>query len=70
MASQGKYLIVDGKIVTEEDYYKVLAKERVRMFAYDPQLQLFPEAKVELAREQLRKRIDSGEELGVVVIWQ
>lgn len=65
-----QYIIVDGRKIPESDFYKALAVEQARGFAYDPQLQLFPDTKVEEARAQLKAKFDSGKSIDVVVIQQ
>jgi len=63
-----EYLIVNGQRIPESEFYKALGIVEAKRFAYDPQLQLFPNAKTEEARAQLRRKFDSGESIDVVVL--
>jgi hypothetical protein len=61
-------IVYQGKEIPMEEFHKQIALEGARKFAYDPQLQLFPEPKVEEARANLREQFDSGKTIDVVVI--
>ena len=51
-----------------KEFHEQIALEGAIKFAYDPQLQLFSEPKVEEAIVNLRKQFDSGKTIDVVVI--
>ena len=63
-----KYIRVHGQSMPMNEFYARLAMTQVQLFAYDPQLNLFPDPKVEEARAQLRKILDSGKPLEIIVI--
>lgn len=61
-------IVYQGKEILIEEFYKQIASENLRKFAYDSQLQLFPDSKVEEARANLRKQFDSGKTIDVIVV--
>jgi len=60
-------IVYKGKVVSIEEFNRQIALETLREFAYDQQLQLFPEPNVEEARANLRKQFDSGKTIDIVV---
>jgi len=65
-----EYIIVNGQRILKSDFYKALAVEQAKEFAYESQLQLFPDPKVEEARAQLKTRFNSGKSIDVIVVQQ
>ena len=61
-------IVYQGQEIPMEEFQKQIALAEARKFAYDPQLQLFPEPRVEEARANLRRQFDSGKTIDVVVI--
>ena len=61
-------IVYQGKEMPTEEFNKQLAIENLKRFAYDPQLQLFPDPKMEEARTKLREQFDAGETIDVKVI--
>jgi hypothetical protein len=65
--------LVGNQPVPAEEFYRTLALNELKRFAYDPQVRfnLFPEdAKVERARTDLRNRFESGKPIEIVVVEQ
>ncbi len=63
-----EYLIVNGQKVSKSQFYKALVMHELEKFAYDKQLQLFPDPQVEEVRTQLRKQFDVSKTIDVEVI--
>jgi len=63
-----QYIQVEGKRIPQSEFYKKLAEQQIKNFAYDSQLSLFPEPAVENARKQVKEQLDSGKSIDVVVI--
>ncbi|MGV8140946.1 MAG: hypothetical protein ACP5NW_00740 [Candidatus Woesearchaeota archaeon] len=63
-----EYIQVNGQIIPQSEFYKKLAEQEIRQFAYDSQLSLFPDAKVESARKQIREQLDAGKTLDIIVM--
>jgi len=58
---KGKNIIQERRI-PEIQFYRDSVIQKVRDFAYDPQLQLFPDSATEEARTALKKAFDSGKQ--------
>ena len=62
------YIVVDGQKVRESEFYRTISISHIKEFAYDPQLKLFPDPKIEEVRAKLRGQLDSGSSIDVVVL--
>ncbi|MDP3987495.1 MAG: hypothetical protein Q8P81_04700 [Nanoarchaeota archaeon] len=70
MSNRPMKYVIDGETLSKEDFYRHIAEQEIRLFAYESQLSLFPDEEVEAVRTQLREKFDSGNSLDATVIHQ
>ncbi len=58
-------IIFEGRRVPKDYVNKYFTMWAIRGFAYDTQLNLFPDKQIEEARNQLREKFESGEPIEI-----